>query len=63
MMTPRGFMRDEGAVNSLRVMGRALSRPAYLRKMAWLMPRVARAVPYLGFILVSGVKPVVSEAA
>jgi hypothetical protein len=25
--------------------------------MAWLMPRVARAVPYLGFILVSGTKP------
>jgi len=26
-------------------------------KMAWLMPRVARAVPYLGFILVSGTRP------
>jgi hypothetical protein len=26
-------------------------------KMARLMPRVARAVPYLGFILVSGTRP------
>ena len=33
------------------------SRPAYLRKMAWLMPRMARAVPYLGYIVVAGTKP------
>jgi ubiquinone/menaquinone biosynthesis C-methylase UbiE len=57
MMTPRGFIRDEGAVNSLRVMGRALSRPAYLRKMAWLMPRMQRAVPYLGYAAIAGRKP------
>jgi cyclopropane fatty-acyl-phospholipid synthase-like methyltransferase len=57
MMTPSGFLHDEGLVNSAAVMARALSRRSYARKMAWLMPRVARAVPYLGFILVSGTKP------
>jgi SAM-dependent methyltransferase len=57
MMTPAGFVRDEGIANSLAVMGRALSRRSYLKKMAWLMPRMNRAVPYLGYIAVSGVKP------
>lgn len=57
MMTPAGFVSDEGPVNSIAIMGRALSRPSYVRKMAWLMPRMARAVPYLGYIVVAGVKP------
>ncbi len=59
MMTPRGFLEDEGLVNAVSCMLRGLSRPAYLRKMAWLMPRLARAVPYLGYVLVAGVKPTV----
>jgi SAM-dependent methyltransferase len=59
MMTPRGFVTDEGR-GAFRVLGRTLSRPAYIRKMAWLMPRMARAVPYLGYILVAGRKPLVS---
>lgn len=58
MMTPAGFLSDEGLGNSLAIMGRALSRPSYLRKMAWLMPRMARAVPFLGYIVVTGEKPV-----
>lgn len=37
---------------------RTLSRPAYLRKRAWLWPRIRRAVPYLGFVLISGAKPI-----
>ncbi len=57
MMTPKGFLQDEGVRNALRVMGRTLSRPAYARKMAWLVPRIFRAVPYLGYIVVVGVKP------
>jgi SAM-dependent methyltransferase len=56
MMTPRGFLGDEGVVNSLRVMARGLARPAHLRKMAWLMPRMQRAVPYLGYVVIAGVK-------
>ncbi|MEP6667343.1 MAG: methyltransferase domain-containing protein [Nocardioidaceae bacterium] len=56
MMTARGFLADERG-HAAAVMMRALSRPAYLRKMAWLMPRMARAIPYLGFVLVSARKP------
>ena len=58
MMTPRGFVADEGLRNTAAVTFRTLSRASYLRKMAWLWPRVQRAVPYLGFVLVSGTKPV-----
>jgi hypothetical protein len=56
MMTARGFLADEGA-HAAAVMARGLSRPAYLRKMVWLMPRMARAVPYLGYVLVLARKP------
>jgi SAM-dependent methyltransferase len=55
MMTPSGFLHDEGLRNALAVCGRTLTHWSYLRKMAWLMPRMARAIPYLGYILVSGV--------
>jgi len=57
MMTPRGLIQDEGLVNAVACMLRGMSRAAYLRKMAWLMPRIRRAVPYLGYILVGGIKP------
>ncbi len=57
MMTPRGFLADEGFARCLAMMGRVASRPANARKMAWLMPRMARAVPYLGYIVVAGTKP------
>jgi SAM-dependent methyltransferase len=56
MMTPSGFLRDEGLLGSARFMGRALSRPAYVRKMAWLMPRMMRAMPYLGYVVVGGTR-------
>jgi len=54
MMTPRGFLADEGA-HALRVCAAALT-PARLRKMAWLMPRMMRAVPYLGYVVIAGTK-------
>jgi SAM-dependent methyltransferase len=57
MMTPAGFLSDEGIANCLAIMGRAMTRLSYLRKMAWLMPRLQRAVPYLGYLLVVGEKP------
>ena len=56
MMTPRGFLADEGVGRSLAVMGRVAARPANVRKMAWLMPRMAKAVPYLGYIVVAATK-------
>jgi SAM-dependent methyltransferase len=57
MMTPAGFLQDEGMANSLAVMARTLTHWSYIKKMAWLMPRMQRAVPYLGYITVAGVKP------
>jgi SAM-dependent methyltransferase len=58
IMTPAGFLSDEGVANCLAIMGRTMTRLPYLRKMAWLMPRLQRAVPYLGYLLVVGEKPV-----
>lgn len=57
MMTPAGFVRDEGLTGTARFMARAASRPAYLRKLAWLMPRMLRAMPYLGYVVLAGTKP------
>ncbi len=57
MMTPKGFLEDEGVVPSMAIMGRVLARRAHLKKMVWLMPRMRRAVPYLGYIAVAGTKP------
>jgi arsenite methyltransferase len=56
MMTARGFLADEGA-HALAVAAKAMSRPSYVRKMDWLMPRMSRAVPYLGYVLVMARKP------
>lgn len=57
MMTARGFLADEGLARSVGIMSRVAARPAYMRKMGWLMPRMAKAVPYLGYIIITGTKP------
>ena len=57
MMSPKGFLADEGLGRSLAIMGRVVARPAHIRKMTWLMPKMAKAVPFLGYVLVSGNKP------
>ena len=57
MMTPKGFLADEGIAHSLAVMARVATRPVNVRKMAWLMPRMGKAVPYLGYIVVTATKP------
>ena len=57
MMSPRGFLADGGFAHSLAIVGHVAARPAPVRKMAWLMPRMAKAVPYLGYILVTANKP------
>jgi SAM-dependent methyltransferase len=61
MMTPAGFLSDEGVDTCLAIMGRTMTRLSYLRKMALLMPRLQRAVPYLGYLLVVGEKPVITQ--
>ena len=54
MMTPRGFISDEGIGNAARVMARAMTSGMARRRMFWIMPRISRAVPYLGYVLICG---------
>jgi SAM-dependent methyltransferase len=56
-ISPRGFLADEGIGNALGVIGRALSRLTCVKKIAELLPRTNRAVPYLGYVAISAVKP------
>jgi SAM-dependent methyltransferase len=57
MMTARGFISDEGVGNAVRVMARAMTNGTARRRMLWLMPRISRAVPYLGYVLIYGRRP------
>lgn len=57
MMTARGMVADEG-LNTFAFLGRTMSRLVYLRRMVWLMPRISRAVPYLGYVVVTARRPV-----
>ncbi|MHB8588554.1 MAG: class I SAM-dependent methyltransferase [Candidatus Dormibacteraceae bacterium] len=54
MMTARGFISDEGFGNAIRVMARAVTSGAARRRMAWMMPRISKAVPFLGYVLICG---------
>jgi hypothetical protein len=49
--------RDELDGDGAPIMARVAARPANVRKMAWLMPRMAKAVPFLGYIVVVATKP------
>jgi hypothetical protein len=53
----RGFLADEGVARSRAMMGRVGLRPANVRKMAWLLSRMAGVVPYLGYLVVAATKP------
>lgn len=57
MMTARGFLSDEGFGNAIRVMARAMTSSAARQRMAWMMPRISKAVPFLGYVLISGRRP------
>lgn len=57
MLTPRGFIDDEGIRGVVRFGLRSLSRRVYLRRLRWLLPRMARSVAFLGYLAVAGVKP------
>lgn len=57
MLTPRGFITDEGIGGTVRFGMRGLSRRVYLRRLRWLLPRMARSVAFLGYLAVTGVKP------
>ena len=54
MMTARGLLSDEGVGNAIRFAARAMTSGAARRRMRWMMPRISRAVPYLGYVLICG---------
>lgn len=54
MMTARGFLADEGIGNAVRVMARAMASGTARKRITWMMPRISRAVPYLGYVLICG---------
>lgn len=56
-ISPRGFLADEGIGNTLAFIGRTLSRLTYAKRMAELLPRTNRAVPYLGYVAISAIRP------
>jgi ubiquinone/menaquinone biosynthesis C-methylase UbiE len=58
MISPKGFVGDEGFTRSRVIIGRVAVRPAHIREMDWLMPKMSKAVPYLGYVLVAGHKPI-----
>lgn len=53
VLTPRGMLRDEGLAGAAAIIGRALSRPAYIEKALWLLRVLARVSPYLGTVVVA----------
>ncbi|MCA1842897.1 MAG: methyltransferase domain-containing protein [Actinobacteria bacterium] len=57
LMHPRVFLKDEGWANSMRILGKALSRPAYIKKSVWLMRNIMEIMPSLGYVVVSARKP------
>jgi SAM-dependent methyltransferase len=54
MMRVGGFISDEGIGNAVRVMARAITNGTARRRMTWIVPRISRAVPYLGYVLICG---------
>ena len=59
LMHPKVFIKDEGWANSLRIVGKALSRPAYFKKTVWLMRNIIEIMPSLGYVVISARKPAV----
>jgi SAM-dependent methyltransferase len=56
LMRPTQFVRDEGPVNTARILAKACSRPAYRRKAVWLMRNITSIMPKLGYIVLRGTK-------
>lgn len=57
MMTPKGFLQDEGIRNSLRIMANTLTYPGAARKMMWLMRRLVPLMRKLGYVVLAADKP------
>ena len=54
---PAYMIRDEGLTCFLKIVGRLLTHPTYVRQMAGMLPRVRRVQPYIDYIVLVGRKP------
>lgn len=57
LITPQGFLRDEGLANTLMIGAHCLRRWAFIKKTAWNLKRIVPAAPYLGYVVIAGTKP------
>jgi SAM-dependent methyltransferase len=56
LFKPLQFVRDEGPVNTGRIVARAVSQRAYRRKAIWLLRNLTAIMPKLGYIVLRGTK-------
>ncbi len=56
MMSPSGFLIDEGIGGTHKLMAKTFSRRAYMKKMLWMMPRMMKVKSSLGYIVFSTIK-------
>ena len=54
---PRNVIRDEGLVGFLGILGRLLTDPGALRRMAALAPRIRRVEPYVESVVLAAHNP------
>jgi SAM-dependent methyltransferase len=57
MLSPFGLVRDEGFAGSMRFVRNVFSRGANRKKTFLVMKQLGKAMPYLGWIVVAGVRP------
>jgi len=58
MMSAKGFIQDEGFLNTISIMVKTFSRVAYIKKMSWLIPRIMKVKNSLGYIVFAAEKQI-----
>ncbi len=56
LLSPRGFLRDEGWVNSLQIAGKVLRRKANMVRMSEIWSHFSRNIEYFSYVVFSGEK-------
>lgn len=56
LLSPRGFLRDEGWVNSLQIAGKVLLRRANIARMSEIWSHFSRNIEYFSYAVISGEK-------
>jgi len=57
MLSPSGFLRDEGVANSLKIFGRIVRRKANLQRMGEIWQHFSRYTEYFSYTVLAGVTP------